>query len=148
MKFNWVYWLNLVVILIDWINVNINVRYWVVWFNFLWLIFFCFDYLINWGMMFIWRSWMMIEVVMYGEIFIEKMEKFCIVLLFIKFNMLKNGKEERFCNEVVFMFGIVICVFRWNINNINIVNRIFDLMFFILKVFFNSLNIRLFWLIY
>ena len=85
---------------------------------------------------------MTIEAVMYGETPIEKMEKFCIALPLTKFNMLKNGKEERFCNEAAFTPGTVICAPRRNTNNTNTVNRIFDLMSFTLKASFNSLNIR------
>lgn len=49
---------------------------------------------------------------MYGEIFIEKIEKFCMVLLFIIFNIFKKGKLFKLDNFFVFILGIVMCVFR------------------------------------
>ncbi len=77
---------------------------------------------------------MTIEV-MYGEIPIENRQVLHRTTTYQVY-MLKNGKEERFCNEAAFTPGTVICAPRRNTNNTNTVNSILPSNVFYFKSIF------------
>lgn len=113
-------------------NVRMIVKYWVNWVDFLWFIFFCFVYFENLGIIFICSNCIMMEVVIYGVIFIVKIEKCCNVFLLNMFNIFRMLVWFCIFNIFVLVWGIGINVLIWKMINIVSVKRIF---FFILVIF-------------
>lgn len=58
----------------------------------------------------------------------------------IKFNMFKKDNLFKVFKLLVFILGIVMLVLIWKIKMIKIVNKIFDWICLILRVFFNNLK--------